>query len=129
MCDVSCEVSILVALFIVPSVNMPLRWTCELIKVDGFHVVVNNHNVWLLRSHTELRRDRTTPWCCVPWQVTVHCVLVINGVHNVVDHTIVSQAAKRYSTDANICGLSNEARKSLQGGEKRKISQISNGIF
>jgi len=26
-----------------------------------------------------------------------------------IDHTIVSQAAKRYSTDANICGLSNEA--------------------
>ena len=59
MCDVSCEVSILVALFIVPSVNIPLSRTCELIKVDGFHVVVNNHNVWLLRSHTELRRDRT----------------------------------------------------------------------
>ena len=80
MCDVSC-----VALFIVPSVNIPLSRTCELIKADGFHVVVNNHNVWLLRSHTELRRDRTTPLCCVPWQVTVHCVLVINGVHNVVD--------------------------------------------
>mmetsp|Transcript_39771 Transcript_39771/g.93698 ORF Transcript_39771/g.93698 Transcript_39771/m.93698 type:complete len:437 (-) Transcript_39771:200-1510(-) len=28
--------------------------------------------------------------------------------HNI-DHTIVSQAKKRYSTDANICGLSNEA--------------------
>jgi argininosuccinate synthase len=26
-----------------------------------------------------------------------------------IDHTIVSQAKKRYSTDANICGLSNEA--------------------
>jgi len=26
-----------------------------------------------------------------------------------IDHTIVSQATKRYSTDANICGLSNEA--------------------
>ena len=48
MCDVSCEVSILVALFIVPSVNIPLSRTCELIKVDGFHVVVNNHNVLLL---------------------------------------------------------------------------------
>lgn len=28
---------------------------------------------------------------------------------NGLDHTIVSQAKKRYSTDANICGLSNEA--------------------
>jgi len=26
-----------------------------------------------------------------------------------IDHAIVSQAAKRYSTDANVCGLSNEA--------------------
>ena len=50
MCDVSCEVSILVALFIVPSVNIPLSRTCELIKVGGFHLVVNNHNIWLLRS-------------------------------------------------------------------------------
>ena len=57
MCDVSCEVSILVALFIFPSVNIPLSRTCELIKVDGFHVVVNNHNVWLLQSHTELAQE------------------------------------------------------------------------
>eukprot|EP00971_Amphidinium_carterae_P028551 561903-Amphidinium_carterae.1 len=28
--------------------------------------------------------------------------------HNI-DHKIVSQSKKRYSTDANICGLSNEA--------------------
>ena len=31
-------------------------------QVGDFPVVVNNHNVWLLRSHTELGMDRTTPW-------------------------------------------------------------------
>ena len=78
MCDVSGEVSIFVAFLSVSCVNVPLSWTGEFIQVDYFLVVVNDHNVWLLRSHTELRRDRTTPWCCVPWQVTVHCVLFIN---------------------------------------------------
>ena len=58
MCDVSCEVSILVALFIVPSVNIPLSRTCELIKVDGFHVVVNNHNVWLFLQTKKDKKDK-----------------------------------------------------------------------
>ena len=48
MCDVSGEVSIFVAFLSVANVNIPLSWTCELIQVDGFLVVINNHNVWLL---------------------------------------------------------------------------------
>ena len=59
MCDVSGEVSIFVAFLSVSCVNVPLSWTGEFIQVDYFLVVVNDHNVWLLRSHTELRRDRT----------------------------------------------------------------------
>ena len=78
MCDVSGEVSIFVAFLSVSCVNVPLSWTGEFIQVDYFLVVVNDHNVWLLRSHTVLRSDSTTPLCCVPWQVTVHCVLFIN---------------------------------------------------
>ena len=78
MCDVSGEVSIFVAFLSVSCVNVPLSWTGEFIQVDYFLVVVNDHNVWLFCSHTELRRNRATSWCCVPWLVTVHCVLFIN---------------------------------------------------
>ena len=48
VCDVSGEVRVFVGLLKVPCVNVPLSWTCELIQVDGFLVVINNHNVWLL---------------------------------------------------------------------------------
>ena len=57
MCDVSGEVSIFVAFLSVSCVNVPLSWTGEFIQVDYFLVVVNDHNVWLLCSHTELRRN------------------------------------------------------------------------
>ena len=66
MCDVSGEVSIFVAFLSVSCVNVPLSWTGEFIQVDYFLVVVNDHNVWLLRSHTELRRDRTPPGAVCP---------------------------------------------------------------
>ena len=67
LCNVSDEVSVLVAFLSVSCVNVPLRWACELKQVDGFLVVVNNHNVWPFCSHTELWGNRATPWCCVPW--------------------------------------------------------------
>ena len=54
MCDVGGEVRVFVGLLKVSGVNVSLSWTCELIQVDGFIVVVNDHNVWLLYSHTEL---------------------------------------------------------------------------
>ena len=78
MCDVSGEVSIFVAFLSVSCVDVPLSRAGEFIKVDCLLVVVNDHNVRLFCSHTDLRRNRTTSWCRVPWQVTVHCVLVIN---------------------------------------------------
>ena len=78
MCDVCGEVSIFVAFLSVSSVNVPLSWACKFIKVYVFLVIVNDHNVRLLRSHTELRWNRTTSWCRVPRQVTVHCVLFID---------------------------------------------------
>ena len=58
MCDICGEVSILVAFLRVSSVNVPLSWAGELIKVDSFLVIVNDHNVRLLRSHTELRWNK-----------------------------------------------------------------------
>ena len=82
MCDVSGEVSILVAFLKVSCINIPLSWACQFVQVDGFLVVVNDHYVGLWCSHTELRWNETTSWCCVPWQVTVHCVLFINRIHN-----------------------------------------------
>ena len=48
MCDVSGEVRVFVGLLKVPCVNVSFSWTCELIQVDGFLVVINNHNVCLL---------------------------------------------------------------------------------
>ena len=65
MCDVSGEVSIFVAFLSVSCVNVPLSWTGEFIQVDYFLVVVNDHNVWLLCSHTELRLscETTTIQC------------------------------------------------------------------
>ena len=57
MCDVSGEVSIFVAFLSVSCVNVPLSWTGEFIQMDYFLVVVNDHNVWLLCSHTALRRN------------------------------------------------------------------------
>ena len=52
MCDISGEVSIFIAFLSVSNVDIPLGWAGELIKVDGFFVVVNDHNVRLLSSHT-----------------------------------------------------------------------------
>ena len=40
--------SIFVAFLSVSNVNIPLGWAGQLIKVDGFLVVVNDHNVRLL---------------------------------------------------------------------------------
>ena len=57
MCDVSGEVSIFVAFLSVSCVNVPLSWTGQFIQVDHFLVVVNDHNVWLQWSHTDLRGD------------------------------------------------------------------------
>ena len=52
--DVSCEVCIFVALFCVPLLDVGLRGTCELEKVDSFCLVVQNHNVWLQCGDTKL---------------------------------------------------------------------------
>ena len=51
MCDVIGEVSIFVAFFEVPCINIPLSWAGEFTKVDGFLVVVNDYNIRLLHSH------------------------------------------------------------------------------
>ena len=48
MCYISGEVSIFVAFLSVSNVNIPLGWAGELIEVDGFLVIVNDHNVRLL---------------------------------------------------------------------------------
>ena len=58
MCDVSGKVCIFVAFLSVSKVNVPLSRTGEFIQVDNFLVVVNDHNVWLFCSHTELRSVR-----------------------------------------------------------------------
>jgi len=60
MCDICDEVSIFVAFLRVSSVNVSLSWAGKFIKVDCFLVIVNDHNVRLLRSHRELRWDRAT---------------------------------------------------------------------
>ena len=108
--------SIFVAFLSVSCVNVPLSWASEFIKVDCLLVVVNDHNVRLLCSHTKLRRNRTSSWCSVPWQVAVHCVLFINRVHNVIDHTIVSPGETTTvqcnfaNTQHMVCGLSTSAQ-------------------
>ena len=67
MCDICGEVSILVAFLSVSCVNVPLSWAGEFIKMDRLLVDINDHNVRLFCSHTELRRNRATSWCRVPW--------------------------------------------------------------
>ena len=47
VCDVSGEVSVFVGLLKVPCVNVSLSWTCELIQVDGFLVVIVEMGVYV----------------------------------------------------------------------------------
>ena len=63
MRDICGEVSIFVAFLSVSCVDVPLSRAGEFIKVDCLLVVVNDHNVRLFCSHTDLRRNRTTSWC------------------------------------------------------------------
>ena len=51
MCDISGEVSIFVAFFKVPCINIPLFCAYEFVKVDDFLVVVKN--VWLFKLSWE----------------------------------------------------------------------------
>ena len=59
MRDICGEVSIFVAFIGVALVNVPLSWAGEFIKVDLLIVLINDHNVWLFCSHTDLRRNGT----------------------------------------------------------------------
>ena len=42
LCNVSDEVSVLVAFLSVSCVNVPLRWACELKQVDGFLCIITD---------------------------------------------------------------------------------------
>ena len=55
--DVRSKVRVLVSFLQISSVDISLRWTRELKQMDGVFVVVNDHNVWLQWSHTDLRGD------------------------------------------------------------------------
>ena len=55
--DVRSKVRVLVSFLQISSVNISLRWTRELKQMDGVFVVINDHNVWLQWSHTDLRGD------------------------------------------------------------------------
>ena len=50
--NVSCEMCILVAFLSVSLFNILLRGACELKQVDGFCLVIQNHNVWLQGGNT-----------------------------------------------------------------------------
>ena len=53
----SLRVRVLVSFLQISSVDISLRWTRELKQMDGVFVVVNDYNVWLQWSHTDLRGD------------------------------------------------------------------------
>ena len=116
MRDICGEVSIFVAFIGVALVNVPLSWAGEFIKVDLLIVLINDHNVWLFCSHTDLRRNGTTSWCRVPRQITVYCVLFIDRVHNIIDHTVVPPSVATTlqshlsNTQNMVCGLSTFAK-------------------
>ena len=48
MSDISGEVGIFVAFLSVANVNIPFSWACQFVQVDGFLVIIDDHNVRLL---------------------------------------------------------------------------------
>ena len=69
---------------------MLLRGAGQLKQMNSFLLVVNDHNVRLLSSHTKLRGDRAPSIGCMSWQVTENCKFTIHRVHNIADDTVVS---------------------------------------